>query len=79
MRNLLIIFGAQIIFTTASAQTKFSPPSTSAIPVRDTLHGVVLTDNYRWLEEKEDSKVIEWTKILIARLAGIEAAKSLSN
>ena len=62
MRNLLLIVGAQIIFTTASAQTKFSPPPTPAIPVRDTLHGIVLTDNYRWLEDKEDPKVIEWTK-----------------
>jgi prolyl oligopeptidase len=28
----------------------------------DTLHGVILTDFYRWLENKEDPKVIEWTK-----------------
>ncbi len=62
MRNLLLIFSAQIIFAATSAQTKFSPPPTSAIPVRDTLHGVLLTDNYRWLEDKEDPKVIEWTK-----------------
>ncbi len=26
------------------------------------MHGVILTDNYRWLEDKEDPKVIEWTK-----------------
>ncbi len=62
MKTLLLIFGCQIIFATASAQTKFSPPPTPVIPVKDTLHGVVLTDNYRWLENKEDPKVIEWTK-----------------
>jgi prolyl oligopeptidase len=42
------------------AQTKFSPPATPAIPVTDTLHGMQLTDNYRWLEEKTDQKVIYW-------------------
>lgn len=62
MRTLLIIFGTQIIFAAVSAQTKFSPPPTSIVPVKDTMHGVVLTDNYRWLEDKEDPKVIEWTK-----------------
>ncbi|PWU02383.1 MAG: hypothetical protein C5B52_05610 [Bacteroidetes bacterium] len=46
----------------ATSQTAFNPPKTPAIPVRDTLHGVILTDNYRWLEEKTDPKVIEWTK-----------------
>ena len=46
----------------ANAQQKFDPPKTKAIPVVDTLHGVQLTDNYRWLEDKKDEKVIEWTK-----------------
>lgn len=46
----------------AFGQVKFAPPATPAIPVTDTLHGVILTDNYRWLEEKTDPKVIGWTK-----------------
>ncbi|OJW12592.1 prolyl oligopeptidase family serine peptidase [Mucilaginibacter sp. 44-25] len=46
----------------AHAQVKFDPPKTKAQPVVDTLHGVVLTDNYRWLEDKKDLEVIEWTK-----------------
>ena len=44
------------------SQTKFNPPATEAKPVVDTLHGVLLTDNFRWLEDKTDPKVIEWTK-----------------
>src|SRR5580698_9589516 len=44
------------------AQQGFAPPSTKSIPVIDTLHGVLLTDDYRWLEDKNDPKVIEWTK-----------------
>lgn len=46
----------------AKAQQKFDPPKTKSIPVTDTLHGVLLTDNYRWLEDKKDPAVIEWTK-----------------
>lgn len=46
----------------AKAQYKFDPPKTKAIPVVDTLHGVMITDNYRWLEDKKDEKVIAWTK-----------------
>jgi prolyl oligopeptidase len=46
----------------ANAQQKFNPPKTKAIPVVDTLHGVQLTDNYRWLEDKKNQDVIDWTK-----------------
>lgn len=46
----------------AVAQNKFVPPPTATRPVIDTLHGVLLTDPYRWLEDKNDPKVIEWTK-----------------
>jgi prolyl oligopeptidase len=62
MRNLLLTTAVQILFVAASAQAKFFPPETPAIPVKDTLHGMILTDYYRWLENKEDPKVIAWTK-----------------
>jgi len=45
-----------------SAQVAFNPPPTVKNPVVDTLHGFLLTDNYRWLEDKTDPKVVEWTK-----------------
>lgn len=44
------------------AQVAFNPPPTPKIPVTDTLHGFLITDNYRWLEDKTDPKVVEWTK-----------------
>ena len=44
------------------AQVSYIPPATVSRPVYDTLHGFFLTDNYRWLEDKTDPKVIEWTK-----------------
>jgi prolyl oligopeptidase len=43
-------------------QQRFYPPITPKIPVVDTLHGMLLTDNYRWLEDKTDPAVIAWTK-----------------
>jgi len=49
-------------FLKSNAQVKFQPPATPAVAVVDTLHGVLLTDDYRWLEDKADPKVIEWTK-----------------
>lgn len=40
---------------------RFIPPPTPTVPVADTVHGKILTDNYRWLEDKQDEKVKEWT------------------
>ena len=38
-------------------------PPTKVDPVKETLHGVEITDDYRWLEslEKDSSEVTEWT------------------
>jgi prolyl oligopeptidase len=47
---------------TAMTQVKFSPPATPQKPVVDTLHGFLLTDNYRWLEDKTDPGVVQWTQ-----------------
>ncbi|MBS1921500.1 MAG: S9 family peptidase [Bacteroidetes bacterium] len=60
MKQLLTILVITVI--SGKAQVKFQPPVTASIPVQDTLHGVILTDSYRWLENKTDPKVIEWTK-----------------
>ena len=62
MKIIISAFCFIFLSITASAQIKFIPPPTPAIPVIDTLHGVILTDDYRWLEDKTDGKVIEWTK-----------------
>ena len=44
------------------AAPAFSPPQTPARPVVETLHGVKLTDAYRWLEKGSDAEVQAWTK-----------------
>jgi len=61
MKNLLFLLVA-VLPLTVTAQLPFHPPATEKRPVTDTLHGFFLTDNYRWLEDKTDPKVIAWTQ-----------------
>ena len=62
MKKLVTVFSLVGICLATNAQVKFNPPATPKIPVVDTLHGVILTDDYSWLEDKTDPRVIEWTK-----------------
>lgn len=57
-----LLLSFTLAFLGSTAQMRFNPPATASIPVTDTLHGVLLTDNYRWLEDKNDPKVVEWTR-----------------
>ncbi|MBN1880490.1 S9 family peptidase [bacterium] len=40
-------------------------PMTNRLPVTDSLHGVSVTDDYRWLENGNDPDVKEWTNIQV--------------
>jgi prolyl oligopeptidase len=40
----------------------FAPPPTPARPVVDEVHGVRLSDPYRWLENGKDAEVQAWTR-----------------
>jgi len=44
------------------AQNTFFPPKTPVHAVTDTMHGVLITDEYRWLEDKADPATISWTR-----------------
>jgi len=44
------------------SQGGWNPPATAKKPVVDTLHGFLLTDDYRWLEDKSDPNVVDWTR-----------------
>jgi len=41
----VVVFSGQV-----AAQTSARPPATRIEPIRETLHGVEVVDNYRWLE-----------------------------
>ena len=53
-----------------SAQSPYSPPPTPARPVVEALHGVKLTDRYRWLENGKDDEVERWTRAQHAATLG---------
>src|SRR6516164_3654781 len=38
------------------------PPGTNVKPVTETLHGVSLTDSYRWLEDQNSPETRAWIK-----------------
>ncbi|MBX7224912.1 MAG: prolyl oligopeptidase family serine peptidase [Chitinophagales bacterium] len=61
MKNILF-FITLGTWGTMSAQNPFIFPNTQKIPVIDTLHGLRITDNYRWLEDKKNPAVVNWTK-----------------
>ncbi|MEW5874460.1 MAG: prolyl oligopeptidase family serine peptidase [Candidatus Zixiibacteriota bacterium] len=46
--------------------TSAAPPPTDAVPVVDTLHGVVMTDPYRWLEDQNSPATRDWLNAQIA-------------
>ncbi|MFK7809476.1 MAG: prolyl oligopeptidase family protein [Saprospiraceae bacterium] len=64
MKNITLLTLAFLFLqmNTNAQIADFTPPSTDQIPVVDELHGQKLTDNYQWLEDKTDQKVIDWTR-----------------
>ncbi len=45
-----------------AADISFFAPATPERPVIETLHGVTLTDRYRWLEDGKNAEVQSWTR-----------------
>ena len=62
MKHIPLSLALLMMAFVSVAQVKFQPPATPARPVVENLHGVAITDNYRWLEDKTDPEVIEWTQ-----------------
>lgn len=65
MKKLLTSFTLVILFhfiLLHPLMAQFIYPNTNAVPVEDSMHGMILTDNYQWLEDKTDANVINWTK-----------------
>ncbi len=58
----ILSFALLLTTLTVSAQIKFQPPATPKRPVVDTLHQVMITDDYRWLEDKDNAEVMAWTR-----------------
>src|SRR5262245_14489456 len=59
-RWLLAALAAFWMTATAAAATLTAPPPTTVEVVRDTLHGTVLEDSYRWLEDQQAPATRAW-------------------
>src|SRR5713101_4292257 len=58
---LLVLAACTTTTTTPPAQPpKVAAPVTEAEPVTETIHGVEITDPYRWLEDQESPATRDW-------------------
>jgi prolyl oligopeptidase len=48
-----------------SALAQFKPPATPARPVTEVIHGVAVTDPYRWLEDQQSPETRAWIEAQI--------------
>ena len=62
MKSVLFFVAVLLVQNSLFAQNNFFPPKTPVKAVTDTMHGVLITDDYRWLENKSDPAVISWTR-----------------
>lgn len=56
MRKILGFLVVAVLY----AATQPTPPATRADPVTETLHGVKITDPYRWLENQNSPETRQW-------------------
>ena len=68
---MLLALGLLCSLALGPAQAASSYPETRVAVVRDTLHGAVIEDPYRWLEDKNSPETREW---LARQIAFTEAA-----
>jgi len=61
---------AMVAVAVVAATPAFFPPETPARPVVDDVHGMLLTDRYRWLENGKDPEVVAWTRAQHAATVG---------
>src|SRR5688500_4378888 len=67
MKSSLFILGlcaalAPALSGAAESVKDAGPPKAERRPVSDPLHGVKITDEYRWLEDSASAEVTRWTE-----------------
>lgn len=59
-KSLLLVVSALLAACSATAPPPVTRPATEARPVTETLHGVTVTDPYRWLEDQNSPETRAW-------------------
>ena len=62
MKNFPLAALASSILPFALNAQALNPPATPARPVTDAVHGMTITDPYRWLEDNKNEEVVKWTR-----------------
>jgi len=62
MRAATLTSALLLAASAGAADPAFFAPSTPSRPVVETVHGVTLTDRYRWLESGKDPEVTAWSR-----------------
>ncbi|TAG02801.1 MAG: S9 family peptidase [Betaproteobacteria bacterium] len=52
----------QASFSSLLQPSTFMPPATPALPFTESVHGLRLTDPYRWIEDNKREDVVTWTR-----------------
>jgi prolyl oligopeptidase len=68
--TLATLAAAILMPAEAIADPAFFPPETPSRAVVDVLHGMTLTDRYRWLEDAKSAEVSAWTRAQHAATLG---------
>ena len=56
----VVAAGCSFILLASLAAELPVPPETEKIPVIEKIHGVDITDNYRWLEDQNSAQTRAW-------------------
>jgi prolyl oligopeptidase len=60
MRKTVSLLLLLLVAACATVTKAPAPPATEVRPVTETLHGVTITDPYRWLEDQESAETRAW-------------------
>lgn len=61
-RNLLALAGVLLLITPGCGPRQIVYPEAKIEPVTEVLHGVTVTDNYRWLEDDDSPATEAWVE-----------------
>ena len=86
VERFLAIAALALISALPTFSVYASPPETKSEPVVDTLHGVAITDPYRWLEDQQSPATRDWltremayTESFYPKFKSVDAIKARFN